>query len=521
MKNLKIGVRLAIGFAVVVILMIGVAVVGSTRMSSINGETRVIVDQRFPNVLTLQAATDRSNEIARAIRNALLVGDAPTIDKELARVAENRKALTDLFDTLEKHLNTDKGRELLKRVRELRVPYGAAIDDVIRLVKDGKRQEAVSDLLVKVRPVQTAFLNGLAEFVKFQVELVEQGGRRAEDAYTMARNVMIVLTLAAMGVAAAIAWWVTRSVTVPIREAVDAAQAMSHGDLTVSIEARSSDETGQLLAALANTSAQLRGIVKSIKEATESIGTASQQIATGNTDLSQRTEEQASSLQETASSMEELTSTVRQTAQNAEQANQLATSASEVAARGGGVVSQVVQTMGAITESSQRIAAIIGVIDGIAFQTNILALNAAVEAARAGDQGRGFAVVASEVRSLAQKSAAAAKEIKQLITDSTGKVDEGAKLVDEAGRTMDEVVQSVRRVNENMAMISQASQQQSAGIEQVNTAVAQMDQVTQQNAALVEEAAAAAQSMHAQAERLAAAVAVFKVDRSAGTSGAA
>ena len=247
MKNLKIGVRLAIGFAVVVILMIGVAVVGSTRMASINGETRVIVDLRFPNVLTLQAATDRSNEIARAIRNALLVGDAATMEKELARVAESRKALTEVLDTLEKHLNTEKGRELLARVRELRAPYGAAVDDVVRLVREGKRQEAVSDLLVKVRPVQTAFMNGLAEFVKFQVELVEQGGRRAEDAYVLARNVMIGLTLAAMAVAAAIAWWVTRSVTVPIREAVDAAQAMSRGDLTVSIEARSSDETGQAL----------------------------------------------------------------------------------------------------------------------------------------------------------------------------------------------------------------------------------------------------------------------------------
>ena len=317
------------------------------------------------------------------------------------------------------------------------------------------------------------------------------------------------------GLAAAVyimlALFMLRSITRPLHEAVEVAKKLAAGDLSQKIDVRSTDEVGQLLAALSNTSGQWSRIVGGIKDSTEQINHASKEIAAGNADLSQRTEQQASSLEETASSMEELTSTVKQNAENARQANQLATGASEVAVRGGEVVREVVNTMGGITESSKKIADIIGVIDGIAFQTNILALNAAVEAARAGEQGRGFAVVASEVRSLAQRSANAAKEIKTLIDDSVGKVDAGSKLVDAAGQTMEEVVTSIKRVTDIMAEITAASQEQSSGIEQVNQAVTQMDEVTQQNAALVEEAAAAAESMQEQANALATAVSVFKL----------
>jgi methyl-accepting chemotaxis protein len=302
-----------------------------------------------------------------------------------------------------------------------------------------------------------------------------------------------------------------RAIVTPLNEAVAIANAVASGDLTSRIEVTSTNETGRLLQALKTMNGNLVDLVGKVRMGTDSIATASSEIASGNLDLSQRTEEQASSLEETASSMEELTSTVKQNADNARQANQLAAGASEVAVKGGTVVGQVVQTMSSINESSKKIVDIISVIDGIAFQTNILALNAAVEAARAGEQGRGFAVVATEVRTLAQRSAAAAKEIKELISDSVSKVEDGTRLVDEAGATMDEIVTAVKRVTDIMSEISAASQEQSSGIEQVNQAVTQMDEVTQQNAALVEEAAAAAESMQDQAQALTQAVTIFKL----------
>jgi methyl-accepting chemotaxis protein len=317
-----------------------------------------------------------------------------------------------------------------------------------------------------------------------------------------------------MGLLVAFSISVARSISGPLNQAVRIAQTVAAGDLTSRIEVDGDDEASQLLRALKDMNESLVRIVGEVRMSTDTIATASGQIASGNMDLSARTESQASSLEKTASSMEELTSTVKQNADNARQANQLAVSASEVAVKGGSVVTQVVDTMGSINASSKKIVDIIGVIDGIAFQTNILALNAAVEAARAGEQGRGFAVVASEVRSLAQRSASAAKEIKTLIGDSVDKVDVGAKLVDQAGATMQEIVDSVRRVTDIMSEITAASQEQMSGIEQVNEAVTQMDSSTQQNAALVEEAAAAAQSLRDQAGKLSQVVSVFKLDSS-------
>ncbi|MDB5936269.1 MAG: hypothetical protein JWQ01_3613, partial [Massilia sp.] len=307
------------------------------------------------------------------------------------------------------------------------------------------------------------------------------------------------------------AYLITRSITRPLRAAVNVAETVANGDLTTVFDAAPRDEIGDLMRALKGMNESLFKVVSEVQSGTRSIATASNEIAAGNLDLSARTEQQASSLEETAASMEELTSTVRQNADNAEQANQLALTASNVAAKGGAIVGKVVETMGSIDASSRKIVDIIGVIDGIAFQTNILALNAAVEAARAGEQGRGFAVVAAEVRSLAQRSASAAKEIKDLIGDSVGQVNIGTKLVQEAGTTMREVVDSVARVNDIMSEITSASHEQRIGIDQVNEAIAQMDQVTQQNAALVEEAAAAAASLEDQAASLASAAAGFKL----------
>jgi len=315
----------------------------------------------------------------------------------------------------------------------------------------------------------------------------------------------------AFAVGAALAWVITRSITRPIGYAVGVASRVAQGDLTSDVRVEGRDEAAQLLQALGGMNESLREIVSQVRVGTERISTVSREISAGNTDLAARTEEQASSLEESASSMEELTSTVTQNAENAKNANQFAIGASEVAARGGKAMEDVRTMMGGVSEASRRIGDIIGVIDGIAFQTNILALNAAVEAARAGEQGRGFAVVASEVRSLAQRSAAAAKEIKDLITDSVAKVDAGSRQVNDAGRTMEEIVASVKKVTGLIAEISAASQEQAQGIEQVSETMTQLEKVTQQNAAMVEEASAAAGSLEEQSKELASAVSVFKL----------
>ena len=353
-------------------------------------------------------------------------------------------------------------------------------------------------------------LGALDSLVAYEAEQAAQAATDAKTLSDSARAYMIILGSMALLLGAFVAWIITRSITHPINAAVSVAETVASGDLSSHIVVNSSDETGRLLGALKAMNESLLGVVAQVRHGTDAISTASSEIAAGNLDLSSRTEEQASSLEETASAMEELTSTVKQNADNARQANQLAKSASEVAVRGGSIVSQVVDTMGTINESSKKIVDIIGVIDGIAFQTNILALNAAVEAARAGEQGRGFAVVATEVRNLAHRSASAAKEIKELIAASVANVDTGSRLVNEAGQTMGDIVDSIVRVTDIMGEITSATHEQTIGIEQINMAIAQMDEVTQQNAALVEEAAAASQSMQEQAGELAHVVGFFK-----------
>jgi len=350
------------------------------------------------------------------------------------------------------------------------------------------------------------------KLVQYHEATAKKEFEKNQSIYVWVRNTCISGMLFAVLLGAVICIWLVHAIVRPLAEAVDVAKAVAAGDLTKKIESTATDETGQLLKALREMNESLVRIVSEVRGGTETIATASSQIASGNLDLSARTETQASSLEETASSMEQLTSTVKQNAESAIQANQLAMSASEVAVKGGAVVSQVVDTMGSINESAKKIVDIIAVIDGIAFQTNILALNAAVEAARAGEQGKGFAVVATEVRQLAQRSAAAAKEIKSLIDNSVEKVDTGAKLVDQAGATMKEIVDSVKRVTDIMSEISVASKEQTDGIQQVNQAINQMDEVTQQNAALVEEAAAAASSLQDQAVNLSHVVSVFKLN---------
>ena len=385
------------------------------------------------------------------------------------------------------------------------------VGDAMRAIEAGNWDLANEMLGKKINPT---YNKSMAAYKELQVavnRLNAEQGKELHHELAMLNTIMVATIVIAVLLACGGAVYLTRAIGRPLEQAVDVARRVADGDLTARIEVESRNEFGQLLASLRDMTASLSNIVGDVRSGSDTIATASSQIAAGNLDLSGRTEQQASSIEETAASVEELTSTVRQNAENARQANGLAASASDVATRGGAVVAEVVGTMGEINESARKIVDIIAVIDGIAFQTNILALNAAVEAARAGEQGRGFAVVASEVRNLAQRSAGAAKEIKELITDSVGKVESGSRLVDQAGATMDEIVTSVRRVADIMGEITAASNEQSAGIEQIHHAISQMDQVTQQNAALVEEAASAAQSLQDSAAGLAGRVSVFKV----------
>jgi methyl-accepting chemotaxis protein len=516
--NFKIAQRLGVGFGFVLLLLAALSGIGIVKAQRLNEANVQLVADIWPKAKLANLALDNARgSIARVLQLSADIGP-----KEEAVANERLKANTDAFNqALEKLralLTTDDGKAELAKSLAARDNYVALIARVLALKKAGDAEPARALAHGDTYAALQTFSKTLRSQIDIQEKNFEAAGEASTTTFQGARRDMLALGLVALLAGVASAYAIGRSITRPIARAVRIAQQVAAGDLTSEIVVASRDETGQLLQALKDMNDSLVKIVGEVRIGTDTIATASSQIAAGNLDLSSRTEEQASSLEETAASMEEMTSTVKQNADNARQANQLAASASDVAGRGGAVVAQVVETMSSINESSKKIVDIIGVIDGIAFQTNILALNAAVEAARAGEQGRGFAVVASEVRSLAQRSAAAAKEIKSLIGDSVAKVDTGARLVEQAGITMDEIVNSVQRVTDIMGEITSASQEQTSGIEQINQAISQMDQVTQQNAALVEQAAAAAESLQEQAGSLARAVSVFKL---AGDAGAA
>ncbi len=512
-KDMKIGVRLGAGFAVVLALSIVTAGVGIYALGTLRASAEKLAKNDAPRLEASLRLDASASANSRRLPEMLAAKDEAEIERLTKRFAVNEQKTADAVEELAKLALSEDAARVMVTIKEAHTAYAEVSKKFIAIVKSGKADEAFTSYTKEVSPALTKFSRSISEMIEYDDGLFHRGMDESNAVYKQARDVVGGILALAVLLGAFIAWRAARSITRPLRMAVEIAHNVAAGDLTSTAATKSRDEVGQLMAALNDMNQSLTKIVREVRTGSDAISTGSKEIAAGNADLSHRTEEQASSLEETASSMEELTSTVKQSAENARQANQLAAGASAVAVKGGEVVGQVVSTMSGITEASHKIADIIGVIDGIAFQTNILALNAAVEAARAGEQGRGFAVVATEVRTLAQRSAAAAKEIKTLIQDSVEKVESGSKLVDQAGRTMEEIVGAVKKVTDIMAEIASAAQEQSSGIEQVNQAVTQMDQVTQQNAALVEQAAAAADSMQQQAQTLSRAVSIFKLEQ--------
>ena len=519
LNNLSIKSRLVFVIGFLSALLVGIGVMGLASLNATNQSLKTVYEDRLVGLGYLEkiSALININQIlvAESVAGQLSAfpEDLSVVDK---RVVELKKGIAEIDTLWKAYLATKATAEQAKISKEFdanRKIYGrTGLLPAIAALSGHDFQQAGEILQGPMKEAYPAVRNSALALIKIQRDVGKMEFETSQSRLVTVEVVSIAVIVIGVVLAGLIGLWLIRAISRPLNEAVRIAECVAAGDLTQHIDVRANDETGKLMQAMQAMTASLVNIVGQVRTGTETIAVASREIASGNADLSNRTESQASSLEETASSMEELTSTVKQNADNARQANQLVATTADVAVKGGQVVGQVVDTMASIKDSSRKIADIIGVIDGIAFQTNILALNAAVEAARAGEQGRGFAVVASEVRNLAQRSAGAAKEIKALIEDSVGKVDAGGKLVDEAGKTMDEIVSSVKRVTDIMSEIAAASQEQSSGIEQVNQAVGQMDEMTQQNAALVEEAAAAAESLQDQAGKLAEAVSVFKLE---------
>ena len=511
LRDFKIGTRLSVGFGS--ILLVLVAMVVLTNVLNAGNKAALMDGLAAANAKSVQVATMKSAmlETGIAMRNIGLQSDVPLMQKEQEKVKAQSKRYDDARARLQGS-NLDEGeKKIIADIAAVDKELEAAFKEVIGQVLAFNSEGAAKVIAARIDPLNGQTLTLLNKLVEMQQAAAKVMLDKSVGDDTRLKTMLYVIGAATLALGALLALFITRSIVAPLHGAVSIAKKVAAGELTARVKVEGQDETSELLQALHDMIDSLSRTVGEVRSGTETITVASQQIAAGNADLSARTESQASSLEETASSMEELTSTVKQNADNARQANQLAVSASSVALTGGSVVAQVVDTMGSIKDSSRKIVDIIGVIDGIAFQTNILALNAAVEAARAGEQGRGFAVVAAEVRNLAQRSAGAAKEIKSLIGDSVDKVDAGSKLVDQAGQTMELIVTSIKQVADIMGEITAATQEQSNGIEEVNQAITQMDEMTQQNAALVEQAAAAAESMQEQAQQLAAAVGIFKL----------
>ncbi|MDY4315448.1 methyl-accepting chemotaxis protein [Pectobacterium actinidiae] len=514
LSNWRIGYRLGAGFSFLVLMLLVIGSVAISKLSDFHEKMDEIVSQNYPLTVKSNKLIDELNGYLNNQQLLLLLKSESEINKQLALNKERSGKISELMEYLNQSVNDDKSVAVLRDISDIRRDFLDSANKLSSLVVAGSTDAAAEEYFNVTRITQAKYTSKVNEFIDIQDDKMSSSAQAVGESYKNALMVLATIIIISALAGLIIASLITRSVTQPIQEALGVAENVAKGDLTSEIYTERKDETGQLLSALNNMNSSLRQIVSQVRDGAETISSAASQIAAGNQDLSARTEEQASSLEETASSMEQLTSTIRNTADNTTQATDLAASASETVKKSGAMMETVTQEMRGIRDSSQRMAEIIGVIDGIAFQTNILALNAAVEAARAGEQGRGFAVVASEVRALAQRSATAAKEIKELIDDSFKKVQDGMGLVEETGVTMNSLVTNVQGVTGIISEIAQASREQSDGINQINLAVGQIDTTTQQNAALVEESAAAALSLQDQANSLARTVSVFNLGAS-------
>ncbi|MES2320809.1 MAG: methyl-accepting chemotaxis protein [Pseudomonadota bacterium] len=513
LKNLKIGHRLGAGFGLIIMLMIGMTALSAFQLWQGDRRIGVIVQEKYPATVLVNTIKADLADMVGNMRNILIINDARSSDTELSLMQQSAGFVEENSAKLATMMNgSDEERQHIATLNGRRATFNEQRDRFVALVKQDNMAEAKDLMLSQIRPFAESYTAAVDTLIQYQGKQAEDAGQMAAAATTRALRLMAAGVLAASLTGLALAVLVTRGITRPLNEAVSMAGKVANGDLSSAITATSQDEIGALMASLSNMNSSLARIVGEVRGGTDSIATASIEIASGTAQLSARTEQQAGALRDTSSAVGELDETVRQNAANAELANQLGTSAAATALKGGNVVGQVIATMDLIKNASRKIGDIIGVIDSIAFQTNILALNAAVEAARAGEQGRGFAVVAAEVRSLAHRSAGAAREIKALIGDSVDKVDNGHVLVEQAGKTMTEIELAVNKVTAIVAEISKATRAQSSGIHAVNEAIVQMDDMTQQNAALVEEAMASTESMRDQAAALAGAVSVFKLE---------
>jgi len=521
LNDVKIGTRLVAGSAVVLALLLLAAGIGVMRIEQLRGKTQEITNVNDAEARLATTMGQAVLDLRIGLGNAATMSDAAGEHEETERVAQDTKRYADARDKLAQRFSAPgpvmaRKQELLADADKKAAAAAPVIARVLELGASGHNDDAARLLMQELRPLQKAWSGALDAIVQFEEQRNEQLLASVESDYHGARALIVSLIGLTIAFGAVVTGFITRSITLPILDAVRLAETVASGDLTSKIAAGSGDETGRLLSALRDMNGSLVEIVSEVRAGTDTIAASSLQIASGTAELSGRTEQQAAALEETASTMEELTSTVKQNADNAGQASDLAAAASGIAVEGGEVVARVVETMDAIHTSSRKIVEIIGVIDGIAFQTNILALNASVEAARAGEHGRGFAVVAGEVRMLAQRSAHAAKEIKGLIDDSVTNVDTGNALVAQAGSTISRVVASVRQVSGIVDEIAGASREQSLAIEQVNQAISEMDNVTQKNAALVEEATAAAEALNGKARHLTQVVGAFVLDAAPG-----
>lgn len=516
-SDMKISTRLILGFGALLLLMIIMAWLGFSRIQQVQGRLDETTGSTMVKIKLANTMRDSVRASADAIRNLALLIEENPVEVDIARIVTEQKKYDEAVVTLTKLVSGDSGKAVLDKVVAARQRSGPLVDKVLALAKDQKNAEGTAVWRTELHPEELKWQAALEEMVQLQDSLAASDAKSARAAYENTARLLFILTAIAIALGVTISILIIRAITRPIGRAIEATHAVAAGDLSIEIEAQGNSETSQLLVALAGMKNNLIKIVGGVRQSAERVATGSGEIAKGNNELSSRTESQASALEQTSSSMEELNSTLQQNADHARQANKFAQSASAVAIKGGEVVNEVVGTMKDINDSSRQIVDIISVIDGIAFQTNILALNAAVEAARAGEQGRGFAVVAGEVRSLAQRSADAAKQIKTLITASVERVDRGSNLVNQAGITMQEIVSSIKKVSDIISEITSASVEQNAGIGQISQAVSEMDHTTQQNAALVEESAAAAESLRGEAQQLVEAMAVFNLGKYYGT----